>query len=212
MIWRVVTWLGYGVMIGVMSGGVVFADTLEGTFTFAKRAPKVALVYFSEDDSLPADTPTVVDQKDERFTRRLLVTRKGAQATFQNSDAVNHNIFAHDSKAGVKFDIGLMTPGGSSQQEITWEDQVVRCGCKIHPKMRLWIASISSQYYRAIEFEKKAKTASFTIENVPENLSKIKVWMPKYDPAEVALKLGESKDVPLSRKEKPRGTLQLTRK
>lgn len=213
MTWQVVKWLGYGmVIIGMMASRFALADTLEGTFTFNKRAPKVALIYFPEDDGLSLDTPTLVDQKNEQFTTRILVTRKGTKATFQNSDAVNHNIFAHDEKAGVKFDIGLMPPGGSTQQEITWEDQVVRCGCKIHPKMRLWIASISSQYYKAIEFEKKAKTASFTIDNVPETLSKIKVWMPKYALAEVELKSGESKDVALIRKDKPRGVLQLTRK
>ncbi|PON15010.1 hypothetical protein C2W62_26060 [Candidatus Entotheonella serta] len=211
--WQVVKWLCYGaVMMGMTTGEAVFADTLEGTFTFTKRAPKVALVYFPEDESLPVDTSTLVDQKNEQFTKRLLVTRKGVKATFQNSDAVNHNIFAHDEKAGVKFDIGLMAPGGSVQQEITWEEQVVRCGCKIHPKMRLWIASISSRYYQTIEFEKKAKTASFTIENIPETLSKIKVWMPKYDPAEVALKAGETREISLVRKKKPRGVLQLTRK
>lgn len=182
--WQVVKWLCYGaVMMGMTTGEAVFADTLEGTFTFTKRAPKVALVYFPEDESLPVDTSTLVDQKNEQFTKRLLVTRKGVKATFQNSDAFNHNIFAHDEKAEVN-----------------------------HPKMRLWIASISSRYYQTIEFEKKAKTASFTIENIPETLSKIKVWMPKYDPAEGALKAGETREISLVRKKKPRGVLQLTRK
>ena len=92
-------------------GQLAFADTLEGTFTFTKRAPKVALIYFPEDQSLSADVETVVDQKGQKFTKQILVTTQGVQASFQNSDTVNHNIFTDDKKAGVKFDVGLMPPG-----------------------------------------------------------------------------------------------------
>lgn len=213
MKWRVVKGLCYGVvMMGLMAGHHALADTVEGTFTFTKRAPRAALIYFPEDKSLPVDTPAVVDQKDEKFTQRIVVARKGAQATFQNSDTVDHNIFVHDQKAGVKFDIGLMSPGGRVQQEITWENQIVRCGCKIHPKMRLWIASITSQYYKTIEFEKKVKTVTFTMDEIPETLVKVRVWMPKYDPIEVELMPGESKEAEMTRKNKPRGVLKLTRK
>ncbi|ETW97126.1 MAG: hypothetical protein ETSY1_23905 [Candidatus Entotheonella factor] len=213
MKWRAVRGLWFSVvMMSLVASPHVLADTVEGTFTFTKRAPRAALIYFPEDQSLPVDTPAVVDQKDEQFTQRIVVVRKGAQATFQNSDTVDHNTFVHDEDAGVKFDIGLMSPGGSVQQEITWENQIVRCGCKIHPKMRLWIASIASKYHKTVEFEKKAKTATFTIDDVPETLTQIRVWMPKYDPIEVNLMPGASSEVELLRKNKPRGVLKLTRK
>ncbi len=118
MKWLVVRALSHGLCYLIIAiGPAALADTLEGQFTFAKRAPKVALIYFPEDTGLSTDMETIVDQKDQQFTKRLLVTTKGVQATFQNSDKVNHNIFTDDKKAGVKFDVGLMPPGGHVKQE-----------------------------------------------------------------------------------------------
>ena len=49
----------------------------------------------------------------------------------------------------------------------------------------------------------------FEIKNVPDGLTKVKVWLPRYLPAEVAIKKGESKTVELQRGKKVSGSLIL---
>lgn len=198
--------------LAVSSCHTAFADVLQGEFKFEKRAPSVALVYLPEDTSLSADVKTVVDQKDKQFTQKMFVTSKGANAIFKNSDGINHNIFANDKKAGVKFDVGLMNPGGSTVHKVEWDEKIVKCSCKIHPRMKTWIASISSKYYKVIEFQKGTTEFSFEMNGFPENFSQLKVWMPNYDPIELSLSKGESQDTALIKRGKTYGTLTLTRK
>ena len=206
-----------GIVLALVSFAItpshtVLADTLNGAFTFQKKPPSVALLYFSEDTSLSSQINTVIDQKDKQFSQKLYVTTKGTNAIFKNSDSINHNIFADDKKSGVKFDVGLMQPNGSNVHEVEWEGKVVKCGCKIHPKMKTWIASISSKYYKIIEFDRSKKELVFDMNGFPESLSAIKLWMPRYEPIELKLSKGESHTVELKKRGKIYGTLNLTRK
>ena len=212
MIWRRVTSL-IAILLGaaISHAGLASADTLHGTFTFAKKAPQVALIYWPEDTSLPTSRPTVIDQQNKQFTQKLYVAPQGGHALFKNSDSISHNIFVNDKKAGVQFDIGLMQPGDNHTKEVEWNEKVVRCGCKIHPKMKSWVASISSRYYKIIEFKKGQKEFQFSMNTFPEHLTKVKVWMPKYKEIELSIASGASKKVDLEKKGKPAGALTLTR-
>lgn len=200
-------------LIGLfLSTGVTLSlgSTLKGTLSFSKRAPNVVLVYFSEDQSLQQDA--VIDQKNTAFTTPLAVGNKGANAVFNNSDSINHNIFANDKAYKVNFDIGLAAPGSVFENEITWESgQIVKISCKIHPKMRAYIGSISSKYYQIIPFKKKQKKALIDLADVPENLTKVTIWMPGYDTLNIDLPIGTTEKIELKRKKKKRGTLTLTR-
>ncbi len=200
------------VSLAVCTCNTVFADTVQGVFKFNKRAPSIALVYFSEGTGSNSNMGTIVDQKDKKFLEKMYVATNNSVLLFKNSDKINHNIFAHDKRSGAKFDVGLMKPGGSIGIKIDWDDKVVRCSCKIHPKMRTWIASISSEHYKIIEFERKKKEFSFEMNSFPENLSKMRVWLPRYASIELSLDKGESKDIKLIKKNKTYGMLTLMRK
>ncbi len=204
-------WLIVAVCFSIGFAQTLHAGSLAGNFAFKKKAPKGALIYFSEDQSL--STPANVDQKNTAFVESIVVGAKGNEAIFKNSDSINHNIFANDSELGVSFDIGLAPPGSEFKQPISWESgKMIRISCKIHPKMRAWVASLTSKYHHTVTFKKKQKKVDFEIEDVPDNLSKLVVWMPGYDPIDVAIKPGETQEVKLIRKKKTRGTLTLTRK
>jgi hypothetical protein len=196
------------VLLVVASHSKVQAGVLQGEFAFEGKAPEVALVYFPEDKSLTATTPTL-DQVDKNFAPLLVVGTKGAKIIFKNSDSISHNIFADDKDTNVKFDVGLLNAGSEASQDIDWENNVVKCSCKIHPQMRAWIASISSKYYRVIDLE---KTNAFEITDVPNNLSLVKIWIPTYDAMESVMKGGESQDIELKKKSKVAGRLKLSRK
>ncbi len=188
------------------------ADVLQGAFTFQNKAPSVALVYFPEDTSLSPVSEVVVDQVNKKFSLKLVIATKGSTIIFRNLDAIKHNIFSRDRKADVKIDLGLSQPGISVDQKVTWEDKIVKFGCKIHPKMRMWVASIASQYYKIVEFAKDAKKANFEMRDIPDHVSTVRIWLPKYPSSEIRLQKGESKDIELYNWGSSSDTLTLVRK
>jgi plastocyanin len=205
--------VGFSLVLVLLSTcGSLYANTLQGTFTFHRKAPDVALVYFSEDTNLSPDVVPVIDQKEKAFTPQLVAGTKGSKVIFQNSDSISHNIFADDMEANVKFDVGLIDAGGNASHDITWGNTVVRANCKIHPTMRTWIASIASKYYKVIDFEKNSNALSFEMNAFPESLSEVSVWLPGYEPLKTAIRKGESKTLELKKRDKVVGALTLSRK
>ena len=193
--------------------GTTLGGTLKGEFRFEKSPPSVALVYFSEDSSLGASNGPTVDQKDKKFVNKMLVGRTGCRILFNNSDSLDHNIYANDPKVGVDFDAGLVPPGETSELQMTWKpDAVVKIGCKIHPKMQAYIANISSSYYKIVEFSPTEKEVDFTLDKVPDKFTKIRIWFPKQDPIDAEVKKGQVRTLRIAEKEHISGTLKLTRK
>lgn len=197
----------------VLLAGSLPAATLEGSISF-EQAPRVALVYFSEDRSLDAATTITVDQKGKEFTQMLVVAPPGGTVAFSNSDDVQHNVFAEDKEIGVSFDIGLANPQSVNPQPVSWkEGQVVRCGCRIHPKMQVWIAAIRSRHFKAMTFEPGAKgPVAFTIADVPAQYRRVRVWTPRFESQEVELTSGKPANVEFARKDKVFATVSLTLK
>ena len=187
-----------------------FADTVTAELAFTKRPPFAGLIYLV--DNKTTSSQVTVDQKDKQFTKKLQVGSSGQQIKFNNSDEVEHNIFTNETKHSANFDVGLMPPGATSAVELNWqENSIVRIGCKIHPKMRAYIANILSDYYQVIDFEKSKKTYQIQINDVPKTLTTMNLLMPGYKNMEFELQPGETKEVPISKKGKQRGTLKLSR-
>ena len=155
-----------------------------------------------------------LDQKNKLFSQKVIVVPHSSSIAFKNSDSIDHNIFADDKSVDVKFNAGLVGPGKIATQKAEWpEGTVARVGCKIHPKMRSYVAVISSAYFAEVEFESKVKKKAFEIKGVPANLVKVKVWLPRYEAIEVEIKKDETKKVDLKKpgKSKIYGTLTISR-
>jgi len=202
------------VLIVLVSSVLIFLlltrkNALTGEFTFKTRAPEVALVYFSEDESLSAIAP-VIDQRNKQFIPQLVVGASGARVVLINSDVMRHGVYVRDRELNVDFETGLVEPGVVLHQTIDWEENhVVQIGCRIHPMMKAWVACISSRYYQTVEFKQGEKTAKFKIEDIPNKLTKVKIWAPGYLPTEVVIQKGESKNVELRKGKKVSGVLRL---
>ena len=141
------------------------AVSIHGTITFIKKPPLVGIAYVPAEQSSIADAE--IDQLDKQFTSKMVVIKPGDSVTFKNSDNVEHNVFANDVAQSAKFDVGLMPPGEEKQIVVDWkENSIVRVGCKIHPKMRTYLASIDTPYHKIIEFENGKQQYSFTINNI----------------------------------------------
>lgn len=187
-----------------------WADEISGTISFVKK-PSFTGVLYVADEKGSIKKPNI-DQKDKAFTTSIAVGSANDVISFKNSDTFDHNIYASDRKQNVKFDVGLMTPNNETNLNMDWaQDSLVRIGCKIHPKMRSYIANINSDYFHAFEFEKKVKEYTFSISDVPSDKHQVVLLMPKYKPQTIEIKKGESKTVEIKRKGKVKGTIAITR-
>ena len=76
----------------------------------------------------------------------------------------------------------------------------------------MWIASISSQYYKIVKFANDEKEFNFEISDFPEHLSIVRIWLPKYPFIEVSIEKGKSKDIELYNWGETSDVLTLVRK
>ncbi len=188
------------------------AGEISGTFVFESRKPFVALVYLADDKSGAKEICGPLDQKNKEFSSRLIIGREGSEINFKNSDEMNHNIFANDTRKGIQFDVGLLSPGSESNATINWEEgHVVRVGCKIHPKMRSYIANINSSYAAIIEFDSEDPETTFTISGLPDDVKEIVVWFPRMENLSFVLSKGDSKNMDIIRNDRKYGELIISR-
>ncbi len=183
-------------------------DTLiKGSIDFNGRPPLVGIIYVPSNEVKPA--VPVIDQIDKTFTHKMVVVSQGEKVVFNNSDAVEHNVFANDANAGARFDVGLMKPGGQRHVAVGWKDgALVRVGCKIHPRMRTYLATINTQHYQILEFDKSQRHYEFSLE-VPDDAQSIILRIPKYDDVTVDISEGTLWQHPIIKMERSRGQLTL---
>lgn len=200
----------------LFAAGILFlsttvnADVISGDITFAKKVPFAGVLFVKQSKS--ANVTASMDQLNKQFTKKVAMGAPGSVVVFNNGDTFDHNIFANDLKNKISFDIGLMPSGQSSEIKMDWkEDTMVRIGCKIHPKMRSYIANVNSDYYQEFEFQKKVKSYPINISNVPADQHEIELIIPKYERITVSLLKGESKTVDIIKKGKVRGSLIVSR-
>ena len=186
------------------------ADVISGEITFIKRAPFSGVLFVKQDQA--AQVTATMDQLDKAFTKKAVVGSPGSTIIFKNGDSFDHNIFANDLGKKISFDVGLMPSGQSTELSRDWQQNtMVRIGCKIHPKMRAYIANVNSDHYQVFEFQKKVKKYTVNIEDVPGDSHQLACMIPKYDTIELTLAPGESKMVDIIKKGKVKGTLTLSR-
>lgn len=195
---------------GLLSLPAQAADQLSGQISFSSR-PAVVAVLYVPGAGAHNETP-VVDQVDKQFAESLVVVSPGQAVEFKNSDAVDHNIFANDIRKNARFDVGLMPPGGEQSIPADWdENTLVRVGCKIHPKMRMYIASLEARFHKVIEFDSRTREYPLTLTGVPSDADTLVVRIPKYDVVELDLRKGSQWTVALTKKGQPRGEITLAR-
>lgn len=186
------------------------ADVLSGTIEFLKSPPKAGVFYEvkSSYNSLNAK----LNQKDKQFSDMIVVGSVQSQLVLKNEDNLDHNIFSNDIQQDVKFDVGLMPPASDTTVKLDWKSNtLVRVGCKIHPKMRSYVANIPSDNFVSFEFEKKQKEVFFKLNNVLIDSDTFYLLLAGYDTVEIKITKNETKTVELVRKGKKKGTVVLTR-
>ena len=202
----------YSTLLLIVIGSCLSADTLKIELKFTKLPPRTGIVYFPENNSLPRSNQVVIDQVNKKFTKILSVGTQGSMVVFKNSDSVDHNIYANDIGANVFFDVGLAEPGEESTIRMDWDTStIIRIGCKIHPRMKCYIANIPSTHYKIFRFRRDKTRYRVKMKNIPAPLTQVKMWFPSYADVRANVAIGETKVIPLLKRRKRYGTVKLIR-
>lgn len=186
------------------------AGNITGKLVFEKKPPFAGALYIKEGGS-PV-TSAMLDQANKNFDKKIFVVSKGVDFQIRNSDTFQHNIFVDDKDTGVRFDVGLMEPDTVVNKQVDWaSNTMTRIGCKIHPKMRSYVLNIPTNVYQLLEFNKKIKEYDINLADVPDSTSNFVLHLTKYDVLEFSLSAGESKTIDVTRKDKKRATLTVSR-
>jgi hypothetical protein len=165
------------------------------------------LAWLPQDASWKPQTPIVVDQRFEAFNPSLAVAPPNSTVEIRNSDLQQHNVFS----LAPDVDLGLGAPGSTLQLTVAWPaGSVVRHGCKIHPQMQLWVASIASAWHTVTVIPDGTLTANFQLREAPATLTTLSLWSPRGEPLTIPIADGET---PIMRKGVAIGslTVRLTR-
>ncbi|WP_281557133.1 hypothetical protein [Thalassomonas sp. RHCl1] len=183
---------------------------LEVQFFHDNFVPPVMAVYWPEDKSL-ANQP-VMDHQAGYFTEKLILGNKGDTLSLRNSDEVGHTIFVRDKKQDVKWQLSYMPPNSEFEQELFWDnDTFVEMKCRLHLYMSAWVGSISSQYYLTSTFDSNEAYKRLSMQDYPEDFTQVKVWLPKFEPIDTRIEIGEEQSFPLTKGGKIQGKLRIKR-
>jgi len=179
-------------------------------FERAEDVPPVMIIYWPEDMGLQASP--VMDHKDGYFTEKMIVGSQGSTMSLRNSDDVGHTIYVKDKRRNIRWQLNYMPPGSSFEQGLFWEeDTFVEMRCRLHLYMSAWAGSISSRYYKIVEFEQGQTQAQVLMKDYPEKFTELKVWQPKYKPIHTQVDVGEEQRFDLIKGNKAKGTLDIKR-
>jgi plastocyanin len=168
------------------------------------------MIWLPDDASWKPADPTVIEQRDQTFIPVLAVAPPGGVVQFHNSDPQPHNVFALDPRAGIDCDLGLGDPGSTLTLTVAWPaGTVVKHGCKIHPQMQLWIASLSSAFHAVAVVPTDPARVTLHLADIPATATRLSFWAPRCTPLTVPL--NPALIQPILRKNKPCGTLHLIR-
>lgn len=188
---------------------ISFAGSVEVALNFDKKPAKFGIAYLYDENAPPIEG--VVDQQDKQFVHGVVAVSPNTAVSFKNSDSVDHNIFVNELSKdfSLQFDIGLMPAYSEIKHQVDWDNgTLIRIGCKIHPKMKGYIANIKSKSHANFEFKKKKKDYSLSLKDASYP-AQVKILLDRHEPVIATLTDANPVTVDLIKKGKKRGTATL---
>jgi plastocyanin len=110
----------------------------------------------------------VLDQRNLRFSPKVLAVRAGTAVLFPNNDRVFHNVFSFHH--GKVFDLGLY-PVGDSKVVHFDKPGLSRIFCNIHPNMAAYVFVVDSPYFTVSD-----EAGAFALPPVPPGRYTYHAW------------------------------------
>jgi hemoglobin len=124
----------------------------------------------------------VVEQRNKKFSPRLLAIPPGSTVAFPNFDDFYHNVFS--SSPTQPFDIGMYKNGQSREMKFE-KTGLVRLGCNVHASMASFIFVIDAPAYVPVDGSKE-----FNFRSLEPGKYKARVWSEKSaEPIEQEIKI-----------------------
>ena len=124
----------------------------------------------------------VVEQRNKRFSPRLLAIPPGSTVAFPNFDNFYHNVFS--SSPTQPFDIGMYKNGQSREMKFD-KTGLVRLGCNVHASMASFIFVIDAPAYVPVDGSKE-----FYFRSLEPGKYKARVWSERSaEPIEQEIKI-----------------------
>jgi plastocyanin len=141
----------------------------------------------------PGSEHVTMNQKNLKFSPRVLPVVVGTTVDFLNADPVHHNVFSPD-KCADRMNLGTW-PQGEKRSHTFDKPCAASLLCITHPEMEGWIVAVSTPYFSVASAD-----GSFQVRDVPDGSLTVKVWHPKLKsiqktiavqgPTEVSFELG----------------------
>ncbi len=143
-----------------------------GTITLPGGKPgKGAVIYLEDGPKEEGKGLTAwVDNKQMAFFPFIAVMAVGGKATFHNSEAFPHNIFANDPE---KFDLGNLAPN-STKTRVFNKAGAYTLLCNLHPSMIGYLFVSPSTVYATAD-----QSGKFRIKAAPGGSWHINAWAPR---------------------------------
>lgn len=154
-------------------GGVI-----KGSITIAGRPTADAVVSI---EGLPrqmikappgGQAKAVIDQKELKFTPRVIAVLVGKTVDFPNNDKTFHNVFSNSE--AKKFDLGLY-PSGQSRSVNFDKPGVVKILCNVHPNMEAYVVVKDHSYFTVSD-----QRGNYSITGTPLGKYRLEIWHPDY--------------------------------
>jgi plastocyanin len=127
-----------------------------------------AVVYLEGVEQQAPAVPAEIDQRNKKFSPRVLPVVKGQVVRFHNQDRVDHNVFSTEVKN--TFDLGRY-PKGEYRDQVYDELGTYKVYCNIHKKMILDVVVLPNSYFATTD-----KKGNYRIEGVPAGEYVLKAW------------------------------------
>jgi plastocyanin len=191
-LWTVSLWI-LAIPAHVLAGEASATAIIKGTVTIAGRPAPDAVVSVEgvAKQLIPAETAggkpkPAIDQKDLKFSPRVIAVRAGTEVDFPNRDKTFHNVFSNSETK--KFDLGLY-PSGKSRSVVFDKAGVAKILCNVHPNMEAYVVVKDHPYFTVTDARGNYRLA------VPLGKYRLEVWQPDYPTSTTPITLGYGKEV-----------------
>lgn len=155
----------------VYAGDMAPGVEVRGTATFQDRPLADAVVWIDAPaQGAPAPRRAVLDQRNLKFSPRVLAVQVGTTVDFPNNDRVFHDVFSF--RDGKRFELGLY-PVGAVKHVPFDRPGLSRVFCNIHPGMAAYILVVDSPYFAVSDREGR-----FSLPEVPAGPVPYHAWRP----------------------------------
>jgi plastocyanin len=127
----------------------------------------IVLVNAPADPTFPKALPAIINQQRCEFVPHLLVVPAGTQVTFQNDDALMHDV--HVLSPAAPFNQSQVK--GATLERVFAETGPVPVKCDFHVWMGAWVYVVGNRFYAVSDVEGR-----FRIADVPPGKQKLRLW------------------------------------